>query len=172
MAVSSPTADTPTESDDDPPIPPLTSSRGPLSSLDTLGPLSTLSTYTSASLQTQSKSPVGRGNDGFHAGSDGLEGRGGEGYFGEVLPLTDVAATDVDTDTDMGGAAVGRPLMVVGVKTEGVLAGANASEGKPFSMVGAICLATCCINSWIVMLIGLDAGLRYGGPSARMSSPV
>lgn len=86
------------------------------------------------------------------------------------MPLTDVVTTDVDTDTDMGRAAIGRPLMADGLKTEGVLAGANASRAKPFSMVGAICLATCCINSWIVMLIGLDAGLQYGGPSARMSS--
>jgi hypothetical protein len=54
---------------------------------------------------------------------------------------------------------------------EGSAQRCDERQEKPFSMYGAVCLATCCLNTWVVGLLGLDAGLRYGGPTARESSP-
>jgi hypothetical protein len=47
--------------------------------------------------------------------------------------------------------------------------GATKLEKDSFSFVGVVSLAVSCINSWVVLVTALSAGLTSGGPTASES---
>lgn len=87
-----------------------------------------------------------RTDDGLGAGDAALT----EGYFTDTIPHS---GGSIDRVINGGeGAANG-----------------DSDGAKTFSVVEAVCLAVCCINSWVVLLVALGIGLTSGGASTCKS---
>jgi hypothetical protein len=58
-------------------------------------------------------------------------------------------------------------VKVIDVEVENTLATPLGIKRDNFTLFGAFGLAFSVINSWVVLVVGLGAGLVAGGPSAR-----
>ena len=122
--------------------------------LHTRHTLSNPSDFLSANIDTDTKSPSGHAKAGATTTST------------RIVPISNEGESNDDLDITRMASLSGSQVQYKHVDGVGAQVGETKLEKDSFSFIGVVSLAVSCINSWVVLVTALAAGLTSGGPTA------